>query len=273
MSVLLRLFPATWRARYGEEFLALLEDQPPGRRRWLDITRCLVAAHLDRSAPPSLEPTPLSGKALTVAFMILGLASAGLSAVFLGAASHSALQRAVDLIEPLVIIAPVAIVLAVLWAYRRDADRTLGAALPAVAADAFLFTVIGLVAVVTLRPQLGFFDLPAWIELRPFHDVLTASTDAGRSEAIAIIAGNVSVFTVFGFALTLRRARPRYISVVAIAVSTAVVLEVGQAVLGTGRPSDMTDVMSRAVGASLGYAAWRLPWTLFRIPRTSVRAS
>ena len=28
---LVGLYPAAWRQRYGEEFLALLEEQPPGR--------------------------------------------------------------------------------------------------------------------------------------------------------------------------------------------------------------------------------------------------
>lgn len=48
-----RLFPRDWWARYGDEFLALLDDQPPGRRRWGDMFRCLVAAHLDRPPRPA----------------------------------------------------------------------------------------------------------------------------------------------------------------------------------------------------------------------------
>ena len=53
IPILIRLFPREWWARYGDEFLALLDDQPPGRRRWADILRCLVAAHLDRPPRPA----------------------------------------------------------------------------------------------------------------------------------------------------------------------------------------------------------------------------
>jgi hypothetical protein len=57
INLFVRLFPRDWWARYGDEFLALLDDQPPGRRRWADILRCLIAAHIDRSPrPASIDP-------------------------------------------------------------------------------------------------------------------------------------------------------------------------------------------------------------------------
>lgn len=266
MRTVLRLFPGAWRERYGEEFLAMLEDQPPARRRWLDIARCLVAAHLDRRRTPSLEPAPPGGRALLVALGLLGGAIAVLGAVFVGGASYTALQRAADLLEPLVVILPVAVTTAVMRAYRRDADRSVRQALPPVAADAFLLAVLGLILVATLRPQLGFFEQPAWIELRLFHDLVTSTTEPGRAEALAIIAANLFLFMLFGFALAMRRGRPEFTAAIGLITVMAIALEASQALLGTGRPSDVTVVLVRIVGGSLGYLLWRLPASVTAIP-------
>jgi cytochrome b6-f complex iron-sulfur subunit len=43
---LLRLFPRGWRERYADEFLALIEDRPPGVRDTLDIVRSALDARL-----------------------------------------------------------------------------------------------------------------------------------------------------------------------------------------------------------------------------------
>jgi len=52
--VLLRCYPAAWRERYGAEFLALLEERPPGLRHALDI----ISAALDARLHPQLRPGP-----------------------------------------------------------------------------------------------------------------------------------------------------------------------------------------------------------------------
>lgn len=264
MKLVMRLFPSTWRIRYGEEFLALLEDQPSGWRRSLDIGRCLLRAHLDHAAPPSVEPTLSGGRRLAVALVILGTGLAGLGFAFFRGASHSAMVRAADVLEPLVMIAPLVLVLALLLAVRRNPDHPLRTLLPTIAADAFLAFSFGLLAVATLRPQLGFFASPTLIELRPFYDLLTATTDAGRESAVAILAGNAFMFTAFGFAYALRRGTPGFLVPLSIATAIAIALEIGQAVLGTGRPSDVTVVVARMLGAALGYAGWRLSWSLPR---------
>lgn len=79
MDIVIRLFPRAWWARYGDEFLALLEDQPQGRRRWTDILRCLAAAHLDRR-PRRLSIDSgrkrwmtIPGLALLAGFVVLAL--------------------------------------------------------------------------------------------------------------------------------------------------------------------------------------------------------
>jgi hypothetical protein len=52
---LVRLYPRAWRARYEDEFLALLEAAPPTRHDRLDIARGALDAHL-HPAQPSLVP-------------------------------------------------------------------------------------------------------------------------------------------------------------------------------------------------------------------------
>lgn len=274
MRLLLRLFPARWQARYGDEFLALLEDQPASRRKWLDLMRCPIAAHLEGRTPAATDPTTGGGKGTLFALGLLGLATAAFVAVFAVDASYSALIRVPQLVEAVILILPVAFAAAVVRAFRRDADRPLRAALPAIAAETFLLAVLGVVLVATLRPQLGFFEQSPFgqsplIELRPLHDLLAATTDAGRSEAVAIIAGNLALFMIFGFAVALQRARVRFALCAAIIVGTAVALEVGQALLGTGRPSDVTAVLVRVVGGSFGYLLWRLPQMVARASGTA----
>ena len=51
----LRLYPARWRARYGDEVAALLEDRPPSRRDRVDLARGAVDAWL-HPPTPSLVP-------------------------------------------------------------------------------------------------------------------------------------------------------------------------------------------------------------------------
>lgn len=48
---LVGLYPAGWRERYGDEFLALLEDHPPGRLDRIDIVWAALDAHLFPQAP------------------------------------------------------------------------------------------------------------------------------------------------------------------------------------------------------------------------------
>lgn len=264
---LLMLFPTRWRERYGEEFLALLEDQAPSHPRWRDLARCLIAAHFEGRTPPVTDPTTGGGKSVYFALGLLVLTTAALAAVFVSDASQSALTRIPELLEALVLILPVALAVGLVRALRRDADRPMRAALPSVAADVLLLAVFGLVLVATLRPQLGFFvqppfDQTASIEWRPFHDLLAATTDAARSQALAIIVGNLILFTLFGFAVALQGGRVGAVFFALAAI--AIALEIGQAVLGTGRPSDVTAILIRAVGGLFGYVLCRAPHEVAR---------
>lgn len=54
MRLLLRLYPRSWRERYGEELTDLLEDRPPGPSDVLDLLLGAFDAHLRRRAVGSL---------------------------------------------------------------------------------------------------------------------------------------------------------------------------------------------------------------------------
>jgi hypothetical protein len=68
------LYPASWRERYGEEFLALLEERPPRPTDVVDIVRGAIDAHLFPQDPEARSPM------LT---RISGLAAAGAGAALL----------------------------------------------------------------------------------------------------------------------------------------------------------------------------------------------
>jgi hypothetical protein len=51
MNALVRLYPRSWRDRYEDEFLGLLEARPPTMRDRVDIVRSAVDARLDQGRP------------------------------------------------------------------------------------------------------------------------------------------------------------------------------------------------------------------------------
>lgn len=51
---LIRLYPANWRARYGDEFAALLEDSPPTRSGMFDLLKGAIKMQLKIPAFPKL---------------------------------------------------------------------------------------------------------------------------------------------------------------------------------------------------------------------------
>lgn len=63
MSRLVRLYPATWRARYEAEFVELLAARPPGPFEQLDVVRGALDAHLHpqvRHPEEVWSPSPVS---------------------------------------------------------------------------------------------------------------------------------------------------------------------------------------------------------------------
>lgn len=73
MSVLVRLYPAAWRARYGPEFEALLAERPPSRRDVLDI----VLGAIDARLSPQVDSAPVTRRAALTDRLAGGAAIAG----------------------------------------------------------------------------------------------------------------------------------------------------------------------------------------------------
>lgn len=70
---LVRLYPADWRARYGDEFLDLLESRPLNLRSVADVVFGALDAHLD----PQLVGDPLLNPRLPTSTRLLGVAAMG----------------------------------------------------------------------------------------------------------------------------------------------------------------------------------------------------
>jgi hypothetical protein len=58
---LIRLYPASWRARYGDEFVELLQARPPSRRDRLDIVRGAIDARIHPQLLQELPPRVARG--------------------------------------------------------------------------------------------------------------------------------------------------------------------------------------------------------------------
>lgn len=86
---LVALYPAAWRQRYGDEFLALLEDRPPSGLQLVDIAWGAVDAHLFPQAPEGRFRmfTRLAGAAALAAGLMLAVTRfTGLAALGAGVA-------------------------------------------------------------------------------------------------------------------------------------------------------------------------------------------
>jgi len=70
---LLRLYPSAWRARYGDEMAALLEDRPPTRRDRVDLVRGALDAWLHPPIPSRVPAYAalLGGGVWTVLAMVI----------------------------------------------------------------------------------------------------------------------------------------------------------------------------------------------------------
>ncbi|HET8784949.1 MAG TPA: hypothetical protein VFM38_04895 [Candidatus Limnocylindrales bacterium] len=69
----LRLYPRTWRDRYGDEFLAVLGQRPLTGRTRVDLLRGALDAHVHPLTPPT--PPVVAAVVAGVAWLVAGLAS------------------------------------------------------------------------------------------------------------------------------------------------------------------------------------------------------
>jgi hypothetical protein len=84
MSRLIRLYPAEWRTRYEDEFLALLAERPPTIRDRVDIARGALDARLHpQTVRPDRHPIPFAHRLPGLAAIAAGLLFA---AAYLGVA-------------------------------------------------------------------------------------------------------------------------------------------------------------------------------------------
>ena len=81
MNRLIRLYPAAWRERYGEELAALLVERPPTFADRIDIVRGALDARMHAQVPG--RPIPRSHRLPGIAALAAGLAY---SAFFIGVA-------------------------------------------------------------------------------------------------------------------------------------------------------------------------------------------
>jgi hypothetical protein len=173
MSRLLRLYPAAWRARYGEEYTALLEELPADGRVALDVLRLAVRLRLRQasaslhlaSGDPSVTDSFLrEGDPHARRLAALGLLLAMPSFIFLSFAllkywlgipgPFDAIGDLVEapLIEPLTVVGPFFALAVALWSVARVRMRwvrgTLGAVVT-VHARLFNLAIVALAALLS----------------------------------------------------------------------------------------------------------------------------
>lgn len=120
-----------------------------------------------------------------------------------------------------------------------------------------------------LRPA----DMPrSYFNLVPFRSF---SSDPPRT--LSEVAGNVALFVPLGMLLPFLSRRWSLPRVLLLALVLSALLEVCQYVLNRGRLADIDDVMLNALGAVLGWLAWRLvskdSQRLLRLPSQPTSAS
>jgi hypothetical protein len=173
MSRLLRLYPAAWRARYEEEYTALLEELPADGRVALDVLRLAVRLRLRQAATslhlasgdPSVTDSFLrEGDPHARRLAALGLLLAMPSFIFLSFAllkywlgipgPFDAIGDLVEapLIEPLTVVGPFFALAVALWSVARVRMRwvrgTLGAVVT-VHARLFNLAIVALAALLS----------------------------------------------------------------------------------------------------------------------------
>lgn len=77
MSRLITLYPATWRQRYEDEFLVLLEARPPSLRDRIDIVLAAVDAHRGGGRPSDRVVDPFWRAVLAGFACFLGAIAVG----------------------------------------------------------------------------------------------------------------------------------------------------------------------------------------------------
>jgi hypothetical protein len=141
---ILRLYPGSWRARYEDEMLAVLEQADPGRRARIDLARGAVDARLHADSRLPIVAALLTGGLWTVAGVIV-----------VGQPAPPDWPGYLIEVLPLAIVAVLAGIVAIVGCWARQSDRVgrLGAVAVALAVAGDLAWAASLVAAAA---QLGY---------------------------------------------------------------------------------------------------------------------
>jgi len=152
---------------------------------------------------------------------------------------------------------PAALVVLLSFALRRR-GATGGAERDALL-DGALFASVAAIIVVAVRPGMGVTpDWEQWV-LVPFRDLLRSLSGSERSVQLALgnVLGNVALYVPLGVTLALRFANLRLVRGVLLAAVLSFGMETVQAILATGRTSDVTDIAMNSLGTAVGLTGIR----------------
>ena len=127
------------------------------------------------------------------------------------------------------------------------------------AQDALIVGSIVTIAAFTGRPGFGTEGETPTFNLVPFSDFIR-SLDLSRvyiGIALGNLIGNVLLFVPLGVALALRYRGLGVLGTVAVCAALSIAVEAWQAVSGTGRNADITDVLTNTFGGALGHLVVR----------------
>jgi hypothetical protein len=254
IGLLLRLYPAPWRHRYGEEFRAVLESRPLGP---FDVADVLIGALDARLAPHRVPGSAEIDGGPLVMLRIGGFgAVAGGALWFAGLAAASLLggDRAWMAVVGLGTLG-LLVALVGLSAFQAYRDTALAWAAFAIPAIGSLASVTGLAA----------------MALSPSEDPLVLGSMSAWSVWIVGLLAMVIGSILFA-AVTIRAAVLSRRAAQALAISAAVVLLVALGGLGTGTDAD-TGIGQVLVAASLGsFASSWIALGIMALRRGPIRA-
>jgi hypothetical protein len=161
MSALIRLYPAQWRERYGEEFTALLEERPLGPFDVADIVLGAIDArlHLRGDAPSE------SRKGFTMSLRVGGIAAILAGILWLAGITWSGLDPSDR--DPGILLALAGMVLLLvalveLSAFQARTQPRLVWAAFAVPAVGTVLTIIGMVAMAVMPDRPLIAQVSGW---------------------------------------------------------------------------------------------------------------
>lgn len=202
-GALIRLYPASWRARYGEEFTALLEERPVGPFDVADIVLGALDARLRlRHLHPAREPGGVS-----MSLRIGGMAAiAGAALLTLAALVSMGFVETGEAVPGILFVTGLALLLVALAgmsAFQARAHPRLAWVAFAVPAVGTLTSVGGMIGTAVLGESawgIWFFGTMAALVGSAIFAVMTYRT-AALSRGAAVLLGVGSILPFAGLAL------------------------------------------------------------------------